>query len=98
MPFFGKSDSILASVGSKRDAQHKYMTKKAKRNILRQIQQKYLQEIDFSNLPKWEEAPPEMGGGHSRYWSIKWYGGRGRFNQGLAAASTVPPVVFSLPW
>ena len=31
---------------------------------------------------------------HSRYWSIKWYGGRGRFdiNQGLAAASTVPPV------
>ena len=67
MPFFGKSDSILASVGSKRDAQHKYMTKKAKRNILRQIQQKYLQEIDFSNLPKWEEAPPEMGGGTSRY-------------------------------
>jgi spermidine/putrescine-binding protein len=42
------------------------MTKKAKRNILRQIQQKYLQEIDFSNLPKWEEAPPEMGGGTSR--------------------------------
>ena len=36
---------------------------------------------------------------HSRYWSIKWYGGRGRFdNQGLAAASTVPPVVCSLPW
>ena len=37
---------------------------------------------------------------HSRYWSIKWYGGRGRFdiNQGLAAASIVPPVVCSLPW
>ena len=46
---------------------HKYMTKKAKRNTLRKIQQKYLQEIDFSNLPKWEEAPPEMGGGTSRY-------------------------------
>ena len=32
---------------------------------------------------------------HSSYWSIKWYGGRGRFdiNQGLAAASTVPPMV-----
>ena len=32
------------------------MTKKAERNTLRQIQQKYLQEINYSNLPKWEEA------------------------------------------
>ena len=31
---------------------------------------------------------------------VTWYSGRGRFdiNQGLAAASTVPPIVYSLPW
>ena len=40
----------------------------------------------------------KRGGGHSRYWSIKWYGGRDRFNQGLAAASIVPSVVCLLPW
>ena len=32
--------------------------------------------------------------GHFNYWSIKWYGWMGSFdiNQGLAAASIVPPV------
>ena len=36
----------------------------------------------------------------SSYWSIKWYGRRGRFdiNQGLSAALKVPPVVCALPW
>ena len=28
-----------------------------------QIQEKYLQEIDFSNLPRLEEEPPQIGGG-----------------------------------
>ena len=53
-------------------------------------------ELNAEYLAKAEQTDQT----HSRYWSIKWYGGRGRFdiNQGLAAASTVPPVVFSLPW
>ena len=39
-------------------------------------------------------------GAHSSYWSIKWYGERGRFDidQGLAASSIEPSMVYSLPW
>ena len=32
---------------------------------------------------------------HSSYWSIKWYGGRGRFNQGLAAPPAKLPAILS---